>query len=95
MTFVRGPEEAVFQDDQPAKLRFFMGYADEFSREYGAEQVSLDPLEIHRDQWCLKCDGSIFRARTMTQCLRDHGYIKGASSQNGNPMDRFIGSTQL
>lgn len=40
MTFVAGPEEAMFRDDKPAKLRFFMGYADEFSREYGTEQVS-------------------------------------------------------
>lgn len=42
MTFVRGPEEAVFRDDQQAKLRFFMGYADEFAREDGAEEVCFD-----------------------------------------------------
>lgn len=46
MTFVNGPEEAVFRDDQPAKLRFFMGYADEYSREDGAEQVSCDTLRL-------------------------------------------------
>eukprot|EP00752_Nemacystus_decipiens_P002890 g2689.t1 len=42
MTFVRGPEEAVFQDDQPAKLRFFVGYSDEFTREHGTEEAVED-----------------------------------------------------
>ena len=39
MTFVHGPKEAVFHEDRPAKLRFFVGYADEFERGDGSNQV--------------------------------------------------------
>ncbi|CAN0080015.1 unnamed protein product [Ectocarpus fasciculatus] len=39
MTFVRGPEEASFLDEKPAKLRFFVGYVDEFVPEDGSDGV--------------------------------------------------------
>lgn len=29
MTFVNGPEGVTFPDDNPAKLRFFLGYVDD------------------------------------------------------------------
>lgn len=41
MTFVHGPEEAVFLDTKPAKLRFFLGYTDEFAPEDGSDQVRV------------------------------------------------------
>lgn len=40
MTFVDGPEETSFRDEKPAKIRFFMGYADEFARADGSDQAS-------------------------------------------------------
>lgn len=39
MTFIDGPEEAVFLGDKPAKLRFFVGFTDEFIRNDGSNQV--------------------------------------------------------
>lgn len=40
MTFVHGPEEAVFLEGKTAKLRFFLGYVDEFEPEDGSGQMS-------------------------------------------------------
>ena len=39
MTFVHGPEEASFLESKPAKLRFFLGYVDEFGPGDGSNQV--------------------------------------------------------
>ncbi|CAM9675081.1 unnamed protein product [Scytosiphon promiscuus] len=48
MTFVHGPEEATFRSDRPAKLRFFMGFADEFaSSETPDEVVTDETIERH------------------------------------------------
>ena len=54
MTFVHGPKEAVFHEDKPAKLRFFMGYADEFERGDGSDQVVLSAVSrlLKRGQDC-------------------------------------------
>lgn len=40
MTFVKGPRQASFVDDKPAKLRFFLGYTDEFTPGDGSDRVS-------------------------------------------------------
>lgn len=40
MTFVAGPNQASFLDEKPAKLRFFIGYADEFAPGDGSDRVS-------------------------------------------------------
>lgn len=40
MTFVHGPEQASFVEGKPAKLRFFLGYVDEFASGDGADEVS-------------------------------------------------------
>lgn len=40
MTFVKGPRQASFLDGKPAKLRFFLGYANEFAPGDGSNQVS-------------------------------------------------------
>ena len=42
MTFVDGPEEASFLDERPAKLRFFLGYVDEFAPGDGSNKVSAE-----------------------------------------------------
>ena len=69
MTFVTGPEEAVFQDDHPAKLRFFMGYADEFSREDGTEQVGCDPSPINTPRFdCVESSALFSFARRFSVC---------------------------
>lgn len=39
MTFVHGPSQASFLGNKPAKLRFFVGYADEFAPGDGSDQV--------------------------------------------------------
>lgn len=39
MTFVHGPEQATFQNEKPAKLRFFVGYVDEFAPGDGSDRV--------------------------------------------------------
>lgn len=44
MTSIHGPEGAVFRDDKPAKLRFFVGFADEFVHNDGSNQVRFDAL---------------------------------------------------
>lgn len=40
MTFIHGPEEASFLNE-PAKLRFFVGYADEFTPGDGSDRVRM------------------------------------------------------
>lgn len=40
MTFVKGPRQASFIGDKPAKLRFFLGYTDEFTPGDGSNRVS-------------------------------------------------------
>eukprot|EP00752_Nemacystus_decipiens_P010261 g9145.t1 len=47
MTFVHGPEEASFQESKPAKLRFFLGYVDEFAPSDGSNQA-VDDRDIER-----------------------------------------------
>eukprot|EP00752_Nemacystus_decipiens_P017613 g15785.t1 len=42
ITFVRGPREATFVDEKPAKLRFFLGYVDEFAPGDGSVEVVDD-----------------------------------------------------
>lgn len=44
MTFVRGPKQASFRDDKPAKLRFFVGYVDEFPHGDGSDRVKAPRL---------------------------------------------------
>lgn len=39
MTFVHGPEQAAFLNEKPAKLRFFVGYVDEFAPGDGSDRV--------------------------------------------------------
>lgn len=70
MTLVNGPEEAVFQDDYPAKLRFFMGYADEFSREDGTEQVSCDCILINIPRSSRVKRSAFFSHAYDLKCLR-------------------------
>lgn len=41
MTFVHGPEGVNFPNDKPAKLRFFLGYVDEYAPATdGSDKVS-------------------------------------------------------
>lgn len=40
MTFVKGPRQVSFLDEKPAKLRFFLGYVDEFAPGDGSDRVS-------------------------------------------------------
>eukprot|EP00752_Nemacystus_decipiens_P016266 g14546.t1 len=47
MTFVDGPEEAKFSADKPAKLRFFVGYVDEFEPEDDSDR-EIDQNEIEK-----------------------------------------------
>lgn len=42
MTFVAGPEQASFLDEKPAKLRFFIGYVDEFTPGDDSDRVSAN-----------------------------------------------------
>lgn len=42
MTFVHGPEEAIFRDDRPARLRFFMGFADEFACSETPDEARIE-----------------------------------------------------
>ncbi|CAN0127637.1 unnamed protein product [Scytosiphon promiscuus] len=42
MTFVHGPEQASFLNEKPAKLRFFVGYVDEFAPGDGSDGVVED-----------------------------------------------------
>lgn len=41
MTFVHGPEGASFLDEKPARLRFFLGYTDEFAPRDGSERLKV------------------------------------------------------
>ncbi|CAB1106731.1 unnamed protein product [Ectocarpus sp. CCAP 1310/34] len=48
MTFVHGPKEAIFLDNKPAKLRFFMGFVDEFAAGASSDRVVNDEdIEKH------------------------------------------------
>lgn len=51
MTFVHGPEEASFLDEKPAKLRFFLGYANEFAPGDGSNQVKVTLRQWDSFRW--------------------------------------------
>ena len=82
MTFVDGPEEASFLDERPAKLRFFLGYVDEFAPGDGSNQVR--GIGVH----CF-CEVVLMMDRSVCAIGIDLGNVSRSPSGSCRPLECF------